>query len=63
LNTLATSATAAYLSLTPAAPRPDALAHGYTTAAACGALILLASAVIAATMITASRPLRPSPQR
>jgi MFS family permease len=58
LNTLATATTAVYLAATPTASRPEALAHGYATAAGYGALILLASAVLAATFITAGRSAR-----
>jgi EmrB/QacA subfamily drug resistance transporter len=54
LNTLATSATAA--SLNTGAARPEALAHGYTSAAAWGALALLASAGLSAWLITSGRP-------
>ena len=50
LNTLAATATAAYLTSNASAPHPDALVAGYAAAAAAGALILLLGAAIAATL-------------
>jgi EmrB/QacA subfamily drug resistance transporter len=50
LNTLAASVTAGYLAANPAAPRVDALAHGYAAAAAWGAGLLLVGAAVAASL-------------
>ncbi len=68
LNTVATAATAAYLAARPGLPGPgpagaaitgqhaQALVHGYATAAGWAAVILLAAAVAAGTLIDAPRP-------
>jgi EmrB/QacA subfamily drug resistance transporter len=53
LNTVATTATAAYLG---SHARADALIHGYAVAAAWAAAILLAGAVLATVLITAKQP-------
>lgn len=60
LNTIATSATAAYLSShgRSALSLVSALVHGYATATAWGSAILVLGAVLALAMITAGRPSR-----
>jgi len=50
LNTLAASVTAAYVSANAAAPRADALVHGYAAAAQLGALLLVVGAIVSASM-------------
>jgi predicted MFS family arabinose efflux permease len=50
LNTLAATATAAYLTANASAAHADALVAGYATAAAAGALIMLLGVTIAATL-------------
>jgi EmrB/QacA subfamily drug resistance transporter len=50
LNTLAASVTAAYLTAHASAARADGLVHGYAAAAGLGALLLLAGAVISASL-------------
>ena len=47
LNTIAASATAAYVIATPAATRADALVHGYAAAAFWGVLLLIAGGAVA----------------
>lgn len=59
LNTVAASATAAFVTAYPHAPVPHALVHGFATAAAYGAGMFALAAVIAAVLITA----RPTVQR
>jgi EmrB/QacA subfamily drug resistance transporter len=55
LNTIAASATAAYLAGTAAATRPAALVHGYVTATTWGAGILIGAAVLSAVLINATQ--------
>src|SRR5262245_12232843 len=51
LSSVAAATTAAYLTTTTAtAARPDALMHGYDTAAVWGAVILMAGAMVAASI-------------
>lgn len=62
LNTIAASATAGYLAASAnhtAGTVARALVHGYTTATAWSAAILLAAAALAAVLINAHRPARP----
>lgn len=58
LNTMAASATAAYLTAhpAPAARRAQALVHGYATAAGWAAAILLVAALAAGVLINTGRP-------
>jgi EmrB/QacA subfamily drug resistance transporter len=57
LNTIAATATAAYLARGSGAAHPvDALVHGYRTATAWGTAILVAAGVVAAILIRAGRP-------
>lgn len=60
LNTIAATATAAYLAFHPATTtQTAALVAGYTTAATWAAALLIAAALLAAVLITAGRPDRP----
>jgi hypothetical protein len=69
LNTIAATASAAYLAAHRAEPGlrardliPGALVHGYATAAGWASLILVAAAVAVAVLVNAPRPrLRPAP--
>ncbi|HEY7594380.1 MAG TPA: MFS transporter [Actinophytocola sp.] len=61
LNTIAASATVAYLATHDPADEKPALVHGYTTATAWAAGILLVAAVLAAILINAPKP-APRPQ-
>ncbi|HEY3682241.1 MAG TPA: MFS transporter [Streptosporangiaceae bacterium] len=54
LNTVAAGATAAYALAHPGGPAQYGLVHGYATAAAYGAALFTAGAVIAAVLITAN---------
>jgi EmrB/QacA subfamily drug resistance transporter len=56
LNTIAATATAAYLARRPESAQPaDALVHGYRTATAWGTAVLVTAAVVAAVLIHAGR--------
>ena len=52
LNTVAATATAAYLRANGPASSPAALVHGYSVAFAVGAGLLAAAAVVAAVLVT-----------
>lgn len=58
LNSIAAATTATYLTTRPDTPEvtTDALVHGYSVAAFCGAGILAAAAILAAVLISESKP-------
>jgi predicted MFS family arabinose efflux permease len=62
LNAVASSASAAAVHANAALSRPEALARGYHAAALVGALVLLVSGVLAASLIVAGPRPRPEPQ-
>jgi EmrB/QacA subfamily drug resistance transporter len=60
LNTIAASATAAYMAVNSNERlRVEAIVHGYSVATECGAAILLLGAVVAAILINAGKPSAP----
>jgi EmrB/QacA subfamily drug resistance transporter len=63
LNTIAASATAAYLITTPTATRADALVHGYAAAASWGVLLLVGGGAVALSLAMTHVPRQDDVQR